>query len=69
MFLGALHTYFSNVQLNTSSITVFSPTDVEKELINNIQTAFMNHGSLIIITGLDMALFSRTVRYTVVRKK
>ena len=58
MFLGALHTYFSNVQLNTSSITVFSPTDVEKELINNIQTAFMNHGSLIIIIICAFTLYS-----------
>ena len=58
MFLGALHTYFTNVQLNTSSITVFSPTDVEKELINNIQTAFMNHGSLIIIIICAFTLYS-----------
>ena len=58
MFLGALHTYFSNVQLNTTTITVFSPTDVEKELINNIQTAFQNNGSIIIIIICAFTLYS-----------
>ena len=58
MFLDALHTYLSDVKLATSTITVFSPTDVEKELIDNIQTAFENNFSLIIIVICAFTLYS-----------
>ena len=58
MFLTALQAYFNNLELTTATMTVFSPIDVEKELIDNIQTAFQNNFSLIIIVICAFTLYS-----------
>ena len=57
-FLGAMRTLVSNLELETATVTAYSPLDVEKELINNIQTAFKNNFSIIIIVICGFSLYS-----------
>ena len=58
MFLSAMHSYLENLEPETVSLTLMSPIDVEKELINNIQTAFRNNFSIIIIVICAFTLYS-----------
>ena len=40
MWTSAVHHFMEKVRLKTSDASCFSPSDVEQELVNNIQTAF-----------------------------
>jgi len=48
IWVKALQTFMSNVRLQTCEVSVHNPADVERELINNIQTAFENNFPVIV---------------------
>ena len=57
-FINAIKSFLDTVEMNSATLSAYSPLDTEKELINNIQTAFNNNFSVIIIIICSFTLYS-----------
>ena len=58
VFTNVLNKYLRSLELRTARLTIFSPKDVETELIDNIQTAFENNFQLIVIVICAFTIYS-----------
>ena len=58
VFSNVLNKYLQSLELQAATLTIFSPKDVETELIDNIQTAFQNNFQLIVIVICAFTIYS-----------
>lgn len=58
MFVNAMQSLLNNLETPSTTFTIYSPIDLEKELINNIQTAFENYFSIIIMVICAYTIYS-----------
>jgi len=58
MFVNAMQSLLNNLGTPSTTFTIYSPIDLEKELINNIQTAFENYFSIIIMVICAYTIYS-----------